>query len=348
MRFGVAFGMVTPPHSGQTWRAAVHDLIRDARRVEELGYDSLHVVEHHFQPDGYNPSPLMTLAAVAPLTERLRLWTNILLVPLYNPVKLAEDVAVLDNISDGRVTLGVAPGYVVEEFAGMMVPYKERFRRFEEAIDLMQLAWSSESFAFEGEFFRAPETTLTPRPIQRPHPPIAYGVSGPRLLQRAAKRGVVLTGSPRHTVPELREHYSAYESGLAEHGHVVADRPVMREVFLAETQEAAEALAAPAVDHLFTELYGQKSATGERILRSDDGKPIEDKHQVSFETFKDRYIIGTPDLAHARLEELRDAIGVTEVICWTHLPGVRGDDAMKSIELFAREVMPAWSAASRT
>jgi probable F420-dependent oxidoreductase len=341
MRFGLAFGFVTPPAQALTWQAAARDFVRGARLAEELGYDTVGVVEHHFQPDGYLPSPLVALAAAAGVTERVRLETNILLVPLYQPVKLAEDVAVLDNLCGGRLTLGVAPGYVSEEFAGMGVPYAERFRRFEEALDLMQLAWTRDTFSFEGEFFSVPETTLTPKPVQSPHPPIRYGVSGPRLLRRAARRHAVLTASPRHTVAELAEHFRIYETAAAEHGFTPSQRPAMREVFIAETREQAEQLADPAVTHLFRELYGRKSQQGERALRSDDGALIDDMERVDFQTFKGRYIIGTPDDAIERLTELRDELGITEVSCWMHLPGLSGDDVERSARLFAAEVIPA-------
>ena len=220
----------------------------------------MQVVEHHFQADGHNPAPMVVLAAAAGATERIGIGTNALLVSLYNPVKLAEDIAVLDNISGGRLSLVVAPGYVREEFDGLMVPYDERFKRFEEALDLMQAAWTNETFSFDGRFFRVPETRLSPKPVQSPHPPLSYGVSGPLLLRRAARRRCALTASPRHTVGELQEHYAAYTAAALDAGWTPAERPVMRGVFVAPTREEAREIAAPAVTHLFRELYGKHSA----------------------------------------------------------------------------------------
>jgi probable F420-dependent oxidoreductase len=343
MRFGLVFGMVVPPESGMSWASAVRDLIRLAPEIEELGYDSLQVTEHHFQADGHDPSPLMVLSAAAAVTERITLATNVLLVPLYNPVKLAEDVAVLDNISGGRVVLGVAPGYVTEEFAGLGVSYRDRAGRFEECLDVLQAAWTNETFSHEGRFFSIPETRLSPKPVQTPHPPLWYGVSGPKLLRRAAQRGAPFVGSPRHTVPELAEHMARYDAAAAEVGFTPTERPVMRGVFLAETREAAEEIAAPAVTHLFRELYGRKSAEGERVLRADDGTVIADASSVDFATFRDRYIIGTPDDAIAQVARLRDELGVTEMTSWTALPGIPGDQVMSSARLFAKEVIPAFS-----
>ena len=102
----------------------------------------------------------------------------------------------------------------------------------------------------------------------------------------------------------------------------------------------AEALAAPAIEHLYREVYGRASAAGDRVLRNDDGSTITDQQQVGFETFKARYIVGDPDFAINEIAKYRNELGCTEMVCWMHMPGIRGRDAMSSVELFAREVMP--------
>ena len=117
----------------------------------------------------------------------------------------------------------------------------------------------------------------------------------------------------------------------------------MREVFVAETREEAERIAAPAVTHLFKELYGKRSAKGERALTSDTGEVVSDHEQVDFANFKQRYIIGTPDDAAEAVAQLRDELGTTELHCWMHMPGIAGEDAMRSARLFAREVIPAFA-----
>lgn len=344
MKFGLMFAFQRPPDAPITSAEPYQDMLRCLPRAEELGYESVFCVEHHVQPDDLCPSPLLAMSAAAAVTERMRIGTGVLLVPLYAPAKLAEDVAVIDNISEGRFVFGVAPGYVSEEFALHGVPRNERQRRFEEALDLMQLAWTGEPFTFEGTFYRVePETFVSPRPVQEPHPPIWYGVSGPQSLRNAARRGAALITSPRHGIAELEEHLSIYEDEAAQVGYEITERPMMRELFIAETMEKAEELAAPAVNYLFRELYGARSAQGERELRDDEGRLVEAKSDVDFTKFKGRYIIGDPDYAIAELERYRDRLGVTEMIGWTHLPGIPGDVAMRSVELFAREVMPAFA-----
>lgn len=340
MKFGLSFSVIVPPDGPLSWSQAAQDMVRLAPEVEALGFDSLHVLEHHFQKDGWNPSPLLTLAAVSAVTTTLGLTTDILVATLYNPVKLAEDTAVLDNLSNGRLTLGVAPGYVSEEFAGLMVPFENRVRRFEECMDIIQAAWTQDEFSYDGEFFKIPPTSLMPRPLQNPHPPIWYGVSGPKMLIKAAERNALFVGSPRHTVPELKEHANAYRAACEQVGFKPADLPIGRGLFIAPSRQEAIDIAGPAVTHLFRELYARKSAEGARELRSDDGTLIVDSSAVDFETFQERYIIGTPDDAIERIQQLRDEVGMTELDAWTQLPGISGDQAIASARLLAKHVIP--------
>lgn len=340
MKFGLLFAFQVPPDSGVSWQEPYRDMLDCLPRAEALGYSSSFQVSHHAQKDGLCPGPLVAVAGAAAVTREMRVGTGVLLVSLYAPLKLAEDVAVLDNLSGGRFVFGVAPGYVTQEFEAHGIPREERVGRFEEALDLMTLAWTQDRFSFDGKYFRVPETQLTPKPAQRPHPPIWYGVSAKASLRRAAKRRAVQIMSPRHGIPELIQHYSVYEEAARAEGWEIPERPIIRQVFVAETQRDAEERAAPAVSYLFRELYGAASAAGDRVLRSDDGSAITDSDQVGFENFKGRYIIGDPDFAIAKIKEYEAAVRPSEMICWMHMPGIRGADAMRSVELFAREVMP--------
>ena len=255
-----------------------------------------------------------------------------LLVPLYAPLKLAEDIAVLDNISNGRFVFGVAPGYVASEFAAHQIPRKERVGRFEEALDLMTMAWTEDKFEFDGKYYKVPETQVTPKPYQSPHPAIWYGVSASNSLRRAARRHAVQIMSPRHGPEELIQHFKPYEEEAAKIGWEIPERPIIRNVFVAENHSKAEEIAGPALKYLYTELYGAASAAGERVLKAADGSIITDKNSVTFETFKNRYIIGDPDFAIEQLSLYRDSVKPSEVVCWMHLPGISGADAKSSME----------------
>ena len=213
MKFGLLFAHQVPPESGIANSETYRDMLGCLPRAEELGYVSAFQCSHHVQKDGFCPSPLVAMAGAAAVTEQMRIGTAVLLVPLYAPLKLAEDIAVIDNLSGGRFVFGVAPGYVSQEFTAHGVPREERVGRFEEALDLMIQAWSGEPFSFEGRYYQVPEGRVTPKPVQQPHPPIWYGVSAPGSLRRAAARRSVQIMSPRHGLAELEAHLRTLRSG---------------------------------------------------------------------------------------------------------------------------------------
>mgnify|MGYP005815149309 CR=1 FL=1 len=343
MRFGLLFTFQLPPGCGIPWHAPYRDMLACLPRAEALGYGSAFLATHHAKTDGLCPGPLPTLGAMAAVTKTMRIGTAVLLLPMYAPLKLAEDLAVLDNLAEGRLILGVAPGYVEEEFAAHGIPRAERVSRMEEALDLMITAWTRDEFEFRGRHFEVPHTVMTPKPFQKPHPPIWYGVSATKSLQRAAKRHAIQIMSPRHGIEELHRHFAPYEAAAKEIGWTIPERPIIRQVFVAPTREKAEALAAPAINHLYREVYGRASQSGERVLRNDDGSVITDMNTVDFENLKKRYIVGTPEFAIEEITKYRDALDCTECVCWMHMPGIRGKDALDSVELFAKEVMPAFA-----
>ncbi|MCW2793117.1 MAG: Flavin-dependent oxidoreductase, luciferase family [Nocardioides sp.] len=339
MEFGLMFSFIV--NGEQTNLDAYREMDTLLPLAEELGFTSFHTTEHHFQSNGWAPSPLMVLAKAAGLTSTMRLATNILLVPLYHPLRLAEDLAVLDNLSEGRISVGIAPGYASEEFHAFAIPMAERVGRFEEAIDILQLAWKGEPFTWEGKYFSIPWAHLVPAPVQETLP-IWYGVSGPRLLERAAERRVPVTASPRHTISELKAHFDRYGAVAAETGYVPDERPVIREVFIAPTQEEAEAIAGPAITEMFS-LYGLKSAQGERALTNDAGELVTHEGQVDFRTFSSRYVVGDPESAIDQIQHLRDEIDPTVLVCRMQLPGVSTEHFERSLRMFATEVMPAFA-----
>jgi len=262
-------------------------------------------------------------------------------VTLCQPLRLLEDLLTLDNLSGGRVTLGTSPGYVSEEFSAYGVTYEDRFRLHEEIIDFLQQGWADPSdVGFEGKLFQVPSVALMPTPVQR-ELPIWYGVSGPKLLARAARRRVPVTASPRHALGELVEHFARYEQVAAEVGYVPEERPVIREAFVAPTVAEAERLAGPALEQMFS-LYARKSAEGERGLRNDNGDLVTEASAVKFQNFASRYMVGDPEVMRRDIQELIDRLAPTEIVLRMQLPGIPTDALEQSLRLFAKEVMPAF------
>ena len=338
MKFGLMYSFIVPPGSSMTHLDTFREMDALVPLAETLGFHSFQTTEHHFQDNGWAPSPLLVLAHAAGLSRTLRLVTNILILPLYDPLRLVEDVVTLDNLSNGRLTLGVSPGYVSEEFTSYDVPHHERFQRSEEILDILEASWKHEVLEHEGRFYRIPPSAVIPRPVQQPIP-IWYGVSGPKLLARAARRGCPVTASPRHSNDELKAHYARYDAAAREAGFATRERPIIREVFVAPSVEEAEALAAPAIVHLFG-LYGRKSEQGERELRNDAGELVTDAGTVDFRTFASRYIVGDPETVRHDISKLIEELAPSEIICRMQLPGIPAVKFEQSLRLFGEQVIP--------
>ncbi len=341
MKISLMYSFVCPPGAAITPLATFREMDRLLPLAEALGFYAFHTTEHHFQFNGWAPSPLLVLAKAAGLTQRMKLVTNVLLAPLYQPVRLLEDLATLDNLSDGRLIFGTSPGYASEEFDGYGEPYAARFGYFEEIIDFIEHAWQNPSnIAFQGKRIKVPPTALVPRPVQLTLP-IWYGVSGPKLLVRAARRRAPVTASPRHTIEELQAHFARYSATAHAAGYMPTERPVIREAFVADSTAEAERIAGPAVTHLFG-LYGRKSAEGQRELRDDSGRLVTSIEQLDFRSFSSRYLIG--DIAKVRddIERLRAQLAPTELILRMQLPGVPTAALEQSIRLVGEKLIPRY------
>ncbi|HKD67563.1 MAG TPA: LLM class flavin-dependent oxidoreductase [Candidatus Binataceae bacterium] len=184
LRFGLWFDFRNPPQ----WRRPYEDIYAEAIEqvvwAESQGFEGAWLSEHHFAPDGYSPSPVVIAAALAVKTRRMRIGTNVLLLPLYHPVRLAEDCATVDILSRGRFELGVGLGYRVNEFEGYGVPYKERAGRTNEGLQIIRRLWEGETVTFHGKYYHVDGARLEPPPVQRPRPPIWVG----GMMKPAAKR----------------------------------------------------------------------------------------------------------------------------------------------------------------
>jgi probable F420-dependent oxidoreductase len=186
LRFGVSVDFRNPAK----WKRPFDDLFIETVKamswVEELGFDYICLGEHHFSDDGYAPSPLVTANAIAQHTTSIKISTAVLLLPLYHPVRLAEDCALIDILSGGRFELGVAVGWRPEEFAAFGIPLADRGRRANESLEIIRRLWQGESLTFEGQYFQVNDVRLMPLPIQKPRPPIWVGGYNRAAIRRAA------------------------------------------------------------------------------------------------------------------------------------------------------------------
>jgi probable F420-dependent oxidoreductase len=311
------------------------ETIRECERAEAAGFDSVWLGEHHNNPLLY-PSPLIGLAAIASRTRRVRLGTGVLLLPLYHPLAVAEEAAMVDVISGGRLTLGVGAGYAPEEFAAFGVSLKERGSRMTEATGLIQRLWSEEKVTHEGRHFRVTNATVAPRPVQLPRPPIWFAGWVEPAIQRAARLGDAWLGGPSARLDELATCVRQYRQARVAAGRAPESGEValMRYVYVAESSERARAVAGAAFIRSFEATYFRwphpvvKRPAGELTIE-----------RLS----EDRIILGDPESCIRQLERFQRELGLAHLICRISTPGIPREDARASLALFVREVMPAFA-----
>ena len=252
------------------WRRPFADVYRDELELivhaEELGFDTIWLTEHHFADDGYSPSIIPLAAAIAARTERVRIGFNLLLLPLHNAIKVAEDIATLDVLSGGRIDVGVGQGYARHEFAGFGVDRRERLGRFVEGLDVLHGLWTEDTFSYRGEHYTIDDARLQPKPVQQPAPPLWIGATSTAGVRRAGRRGANLLGL---TNPRLQHEY---ERARAEAGFETDAKVLqLHWTHVAESDDAAWDVAAPHFHHLLT-VYSQwlneSDDAGNRAVRS--------------------------------------------------------------------------------
>jgi probable F420-dependent oxidoreductase len=299
--------------------------IAECERAEAAGFDSVWLGEHHNSTLLY-PAPLVGLAAIAGRTRRVRLGTGVLLLPLYQPVAVAEEAAMVDVISRGRLILGIGAGYAPEEFAAFGVSMKERGSRLDEAVPLIHRLWTEDNVSHEGRHYRVANASLRPRPVQQPRPPMWFAGWVEPALRRAGRLGDAWLGGPSATLDELAACVRMYRDAGG------GEAALMRYVFVAESLERARAIAGDAFIRAFEATYFRwphpvvkRPAGALTIARLSE----------------DRIILGDPASCIRQIERFQAELGMTHLVCRMSVTGIPADAAQASMDLFTREVMPA-------
>jgi probable F420-dependent oxidoreductase len=319
-----------PIEGGHYYREALEEVVR----AEELGFDSAWMEEHHAVTNHYWPSPLTVLAGFATRTSRMMLGTDILVAPFYHPVRLAEDVALLDIISSGRMTLGIAIGYKPDEFALYGADLARRGARFEEQLRIVRALWTEERVSFKGTYYTV-EGRLEPRPVTRPHPPIWIGGWGELTLRRAATLGDNWIPGPTADLARLLAGKQAFLDHRRAAGlPAPSEWPLTRDLIVADTDRKARELAE---EHIMV-AYRREYAGGWRHPFIDASIATDLDRLMA-----DRFIIGGPDECARQIRRFVDAYGMTHLVCRTFFPGMPHAHIMRELELLAREVLPAFA-----
>lgn len=298
------------------------DTVEQARTAEALGYDSVWLAEHHFLEESYSPAPLVGLTALAALTERVLLGPSVMLAPFYHPVRLAEETALLQNMSGGRFICGLGLGYREEEFAAFGVSRRRRRAHLEETIELLRRLWSGDPVTFRGEVYSIDDVAIVPRPDTPP--PIWIGGWAPPAIERAVRTADAWFPGPTADLYKLRECYAVYEEALTTHDADHPTRPIIREIWVADT-EAGISEGRQRLLHMYEEEY--RSFGQENVGEGD--------------VLADRAFVGSPQQVADSIGPWVEEFGIDHVIGRMHLHGTDQRAVLRSMELFAEQVRPS-------
>jgi len=340
------FGLLLPFRNPPEWKRSFADIysehIDSAVYAEELGYDTIWTTEHHFCEDGWSPSLLPILSAIATRTKTIRIGTFVIVLPYHHPVRVAEDAATVDIISNGRLDLGFGQGYWLSEFASFNISRKQRVSRLTEGIEIIEKCFTEKNFSYDGKYWKLNDIEMNPRSIQQPKPPIWVAAQAENSARRVARLGYHLSGTGSE---DLQQYYDSElnKLGRPTNDHLISQ---CRSVYLAESREKAWDDCEKHL-HYMMSMYDKRykeaddMKTGSQIMSApkipEIGKLRKDK-DVSF--FGAPLIVGTPDEAIAEIERYRNASRVTHLVMWMHMAGMPIKKIRNSMKLFAEEVIP--------
>lgn len=300
-------------------------MFEQAARMEELDYDVAAVGQRHFYEDGFY-EPFSCLTALAARTDSLEIMSNILILPVFHPVHLAERIVAIDHLTGGQSSFGISLGYRESELVNFGVPMEERVPTFMEGLHVLKRLLNGDRFDHDGEYFQFEDGFVRPTPIQEPRPPILGGGSADTAIKRAAYRCDGFTAAI--TDPAVLERdIELYYATLEEAGKRPEDGQVtiMVDGYVAETTEEA-------VDQLDPYLIDLQTKYIKWGNPEFEGRP-------DWEDIEDQLLFGTPEEVAEGIEEYRD-LGVDRLIFRTQFPGMTQESALASIERFGTEVIP--------
>ena len=306
VRFGFSFTTSHPVQADP--QQCVRDLLERVALARDLGFHSVWVGDHHVTPHHYLQN-LPLIARISAVSGQMQIGA-LFMLPLFQPIILAEQVATLDVICEGRFTLITAVGGQQEAHAALNIPWKERAPRFEECLEIMRLLWTQNKVSYAGQFWNFSDVTINPKPVQHPLP-VWIGADADRPVRRAARCADGWLIAPWLSVRVCEERIGFYRQALADYGREVAQIPIRRDVYVASDRETAKRHTDPII-----QAGGYRGFTGERL---------------------EALIIGSPDDMIAEVEKYR-ALGCKHFL-FRHI--VRDQSQMlSSIQLMGEKVLP--------
>ena len=345
--------------TGRTQDEAFDEAFTLADMVEQGGLDGVWIAERHFASMGrsldpagggipsFASAPLILASALAARTSRIRLGIAVSVLPLAHPVRLAEEVATLDQISKGRLDFGVGRSGFQAAYNGYGVPYGESRERFQECLDILQMAWTQDAFSYHGQYYSFDDVCVIPKPRQKPYPPLRIAATTTDTFPLVGGMGYpIFIGLRGADVPQNVEFLAAYRAAWHEAGHPGDGDVLLRiPVYVADTTQRAYDEPMASTMHSYKRLaerFAASAALAGAVTSEDRNQRAGRLTATGYdELLRNRLAYGTPEAVVAKLRQLRDDLGVSGFIIEPNVGGgVPRDQEFRSVELFCKEVAP--------
>ncbi|HZO30671.1 MAG TPA: LLM class flavin-dependent oxidoreductase [Chloroflexota bacterium] len=331
MQFGLILTNQHPP--GESQAEKFNDTIEMVRYARDLGFDLITFGQHFLLNEFQAIQPAIAAARLAAEAGTMRIGLTIYLLPLLNPVAIAEEAASLDVITNGRFIFGIGLGYREEEDNAFGLSAGERVPRLRAHLDAIKKLWTGVPVDYESSYCRLKGATMALRPVQQPHPPVWVAANNDRAVERAAEIGDTWVINPHATLATIARQMGLYRAALDRYGKPFPDElPLMREICVAESRDAAMRLARPSLEQKYQAYvaWGQQ-----RALPSDD-----DMTQAFDELLRDRFIMGSPEECADEVQRCIEETGANTMIFRVTWPGMPKEGVLQGLRLLAEQVRP--------
>ena len=331
MQFGLILTNQHPP--GESQAEKFNDTIEMVRYARDLGFDLITFGQHFLLNEFQAIQPAIAAARLAAEAGTMRIGLTIYLLPLLNPVAIAEEAASLDVITNGRFIFGIGLGYREEEDNAFGLSAGERVPKLRAHLDVIKKLWTGVPVDYESSYCRLKGATMALRPVQQPHPPVWVAANNDRAVERAAEIGDTWVINPHATLATIARQMGLYRAALDRYGKPFPDElPLMREICVAESRDAAMRLARPSLEQKYQAYvaWGQQ-----RALPSDD-----DMTQAFDELLRDRFIMGSPEECADQVQRCIAGTGANTMIFRVTWPGMPKEGVLQGLRLLAEQVRP--------
>jgi len=330
IKLGLGLSVQHPPGDSQAERFRDH--VEQVRLARAVGFDLIFASQHYLSHPFTYFQPFPTLGRIAAEADGMTIGTGILLLPLHQPLDVAEQVATLDVISGGRFIFGVGLGYRDAETEAMNLNPKERVSRYVEALEVVERLWSGEPVTYEGRHFRLKDVRISLPTLQRPRPPIWMAANGDVAVRRAARMADAWFMNPHSTLATIERQLALFRAERAIIKRAMGEVPLIRECYLAPDAATAYAEAQPYLEPQY-EAY--------RSWEQDKALPAGESFDRSFEVLaRDRFLLGDPARVADELLRYRERLGITAVIVRAQWPGLPQERVLRTIRLLGERVRP--------